>query len=305
MKIRLERLLVTLGGLVAFAGAGAVAMVGCSGDDTTATTQDGAVSDVTNGDVARPDAPGPDAGPGQDADAQAEAAPPPPLAGFPTAVQTAFCQRLAECCLSPQTFDLAKCIATEANPAAGGFLNLSTWTPALDGGNVTYNPAAASACIAEVRNIACGLIMQATYGKYTTDCYAALSGTLDAGAQGCRYAIECAPGTYCDKSGGGDAGGKCAPVHDAGAPCTDPMSTDCSYLGNGVPARFCDFSGGAGGVCNPQLGLDAGCNYGSDCTSLICGDLGTCDTQFVFSDPGVPQGSCDYFTIRDAGDGGG
>jgi hypothetical protein len=62
-------------------------------------------------------------------------------------------------------------------------------------------------------------------------------------------------------------------------------------------------------VCLAQGGVDASCgvtypDYDQECTTDLCVAPGVCGSNNVFSDPGVAGGTCDRFTIKDAGGGG-
>ena len=91
-------------------------------------------------------------------------------------------------------------------------------------------------------------------------------------------------------------------VGDGGA-CT--KTDDCAYRGTSVPSLFCDSIAPDAGSCVPRLELDGGCgnfddfDYGA-CTSGLCDPTtGNCSATDPFIDPGT----CDIFTLKDAGPG--
>jgi hypothetical protein len=315
MTLNFGRTSLMLVSLVAMGGASALVAVGCSGDDTAggpgvdAGGGDGSLPDGNHIDGQAPDgntgdsqtdSPNNNDGNMGDGGALPDA---PPLYAYPRAMVQALCARMQFCCLTGSAFDYNKCVATLDNPNAGGVVNTAYFEPVLDGGHVAYDTTAASKCLQEISSFNCGLVDGGFYLQALNDCYAAMAGTIPVGVTGCKLAIECEAG-YCDLTGGGDAGGKCTALKALGGTCSDPLSMECSYLGNGVPSSYCEPDGASGfGTCRAQLGADAACNYNEDCKSQLC--YGTCTPNFILSDPGVTGGTCDFFTIKDAGDGGG
>jgi hypothetical protein len=289
-----------------------LAAAGCTGDDTvspvdasvdqTADTQadvrpptdsggDGQATDApldVSADVGRDG--GPDVRDGGGADA-------PTLIDYPAAVNAAYCTRIAQCCLSAN-FDFAKCNAVLDDPAVGGVRGISLYNASLDAGTVVYDASAAAACLAEVTSIPCGLISAVDLVKLQTDCFAAMTGTIAVNANGCKTSLECVTGAYCDRADAGDGGlGTCAALAPDGGGCV--RDEQCSYLAQGKPPSQCDNDAQ---VCEGTLPVDAGCNQSSQCASQLC--LGKCQSTGVISDPGVPNGICDFFLIKDAGGGG-
>lgn len=305
MKLNLRRIVISLAGVVAGTGMAAGTVVGCSGDDSVAPGGE-AGADVTQ-DVTQDVQPHPDGMADGAADVQPDAMPDstpdvgvdaPPLAAFPRAIAVAFCARLAECCLNPTTFDQPKCLAALDNPTNEGFVNTATYEPFLDGGNVNYNPTLAAKCIMETRQVACGLVASAEAKAIQADCFGAMTGKLAVGATGCRGSIECVTASHCSLPDGGDAGGTCTALSGIGGACTNTSTSDeCTYLGNGAPPNYCN-----GSTCAAAKDLDASCGSNAECKSGIC--FVRCVDHQVFSDPGVPNGICDYFSIHDAGGGG-
>jgi hypothetical protein len=318
MKYRINRIGVLFGCLVA-GGAGLVSCLaaGCGGDDTIVNAPDG--GDATAGGDARADTnPSPDA-PSQDAavdtsvavdanmfdangfvdtGAMADA---PPLQGFPSAVDQAYCTRLQQCCLVPNGSWDPNC-GPELD-GVGGIIGIWDHNAALDGGHVTYDAAAAGTCLNYLLSLNCGVVPSAAVRIIRDLCFGAMQGTLGPDG-GCVDALECQAGLYCRLAADGGAG-NCTALQGQGQPCTDiTLSTDCTYLGNGTPALYCAPNpDGGGATCQPALPLDAGCSVAAACQSWSC-NYPICDDSFVFSDPGVPNGTCASFTIVDAGGGG-
>lgn len=311
MHRNLAKAALMLGALVASATVASVTIVGCSGDDTSNAPGDGGNLDATlDGRADAPTADGPtgeaggEGGPSTDAgdaaDVQYDV---PPVNGYTLAVSEAFCARLRGCCLVPaqqwnQDGD-GGCVQTLEQ--GGGVANISTYNAALDGGHVVYDKAAAAKCFQEVAAINCGLISAAQQAKIVDDCYAALRGTLAIDAGPCVNSLECTSGAYCRIPGDASTG-RCVAVQAVGQPCSDVLnSTDCTYLGNGTPAAYCDPGDGAAPPrCASAKPLDAGCNFSQECQSRACNSP-VCVNSVVFSDPGVPNGTCAFFTIQDGG----
>ncbi len=150
----------------------------------------------------------------------------------------------------------------------------------------------------------CGFITSASLTQLRDTCVTVLPGTspLDAG---CSSSFECQPLVgYCTNSDGG----VCAPLAGADGGCT--TQDMCSYgaLGGagpmGNPSLYCDTT--TTHTCVPREQDDAGCTQNYQCGFNAClyppvGNTGSCQSSGVFSDPGVAGGTCDYFTIKDAG----
>ncbi len=235
-----------------------------------------------------------DAAPDVIADAAVDA---PTLAAFPSAVVSAFCQRESECCfLNASTFNATLCHQILGNPATGGWVDIARYEQFLDGGTVAYDPVQAALCIAESRNVGCGFLTAQSGVTIEHDCYSALAGTVALDGS-CQSSVECQGLAYCRGTDGGPGSGSCVPLQPEGGPCTNTAtSEECSHLGHGVPGEYC-----SNGTCSPALPLDAGCSASNAaCQSLICYG-GTCAGGQVLSDPGVANGFCDFFTIKDAG----
>jgi hypothetical protein len=222
----------------------------------------------------------------------------PPQSSFVAIAAAAACQRLQQCCLlSGPQFDSALCISTFSTPSFGGWQGSAYAEPYLDGGNIGYDEASACQCLEQTANLNCGLVSATTLQALETACIGALLGksVVDGG---CSSSFECAPlGTYCADSH------SCQPLIGDGGACT--RQDQCSYGGIGTLAGpsnallYCN----ASHACGPRLFDDAGCTNNDQCNSDTCLNVGTsdvCESSGIFSDPGTPGGTCDYFTIKDA-----
>jgi hypothetical protein len=227
----------------------------------------------------------------------------PSISQFPHAVDVAYCTRLQECCLVPPSqWNLngaSGCVPLVDQ--GGGLVGIGAFNPALDSGLVLYDASAAKTCLDFVLSFSCGDVPASAYNTIKTVCFGALQGTLAAGAGPCVNALECQGGLYCQVAADGGPGA-CAPLKTQGEPCTDTrFSTDCTYLGNGTPALFC-FNPADGGTptCQPAVPVDGGCTTEAQCQSLVC-NYPVCSNVEIFSDPGQPNGTCEFFTLPDAG----
>jgi hypothetical protein len=325
MKIALPQIATALAGAVVCVATSSIVAVGCSGggDNTGGPAegggQDGTVDANENGDAlagedstvdATATGDGPKSGDAGGADGSSDASQAsdvkydvPSLLDFPNGVNEAYCQRLAQCCLlQPNEFNLSGdggCVPTL--DTYSGAYGVGAFKSALDSGLVVYSPAAAANCLQEVSALNCGVVTAATVAKIQTDCLSAMLGTIAIDAGPCGSTLECKAGAFCAIPP--DSGtGVCAPLAGAGQPCIDTAaSTDCSYLGNGSPALYCA-PGDGGARCASDLPLDAGCTANVQCQSGAC-KYPVCFDSIVYSDPGVPKGTCAYWTIQDAGGG--
>lgn len=301
-------------GLVASCGALlSYGLVGCSGDDVAVPVDGG--GDTTT-DVLVPDTGVPDANDGGIADAKPDAKLL-SLEEFIEQQSVLLCQRYALCCFGADAavFDTAKCITAvspygiESNVQG---LRVPGVVFGVDGGaeggvNVVMDQAKANSCLAEVATLDCPTITAAAYGKISSDCYGAVTGTIKAGQGPCLDAVECAPGNFCSPAN--DAGVRtCEPLLPLGSPCTGaPGNTACQYRGYlGAPSRCERFDapdGGApSGLCTARLGNGTPCDNAYDCQSDLCSSTYVCAASSVTIGPA----SCAYFTkpILDAGGGG-
>jgi len=281
---------------------------GCGGDDNTVLPSYDAATDHTSdaigadgNDATSDDTGSTEAGDAADAmafdagDAMAILTPSQLL----SAEGQAFCSHLETCCLEDAaTFDYKLCTSAFSN---GGFANSlqDLQVPGVaDSGAVVIDQMKAADCVNSLATFPCGTISSGTYSAIWAQCFGAVQGTQPIDA-GCRASIECAPSAFC--SGTGDAG-VCSSLIADGGSCT--TEEQCSYLGVGHPDDYCDLFSGNPSTCQPGEALGQPCVTHVQCQSGVCGDHNTCDTQFTVSDPGVDGGTCDYFTIKDAGGGG-
>jgi hypothetical protein len=297
-----------LGGGIMSTGAAALFLLSsCSSATTVAAPEEGGkdgTADVNNPEVGQDaaDSGGNDAADAGDTapDVAVEAA---SIGAYPLSVTVAYCLRLQQCCLVPDgqwnQNGANGCVSLVGQ--SGGIRGLQLHQLALgsDAGLVTYDPVAGAKCIQDVNALACGVVPVSSILTVQDDCFAALQGTLGVDAGPCTDPIECKTNEHCRMVG--DAGtGICTPLIAQGQPCTDKTySMDCSYLGNGSPALYCDPKTL---TCQPPVALDAGCASNAACASEAC-NYPVCVDSFVFSDPGTPNGTCAFFTIADAGAG--
>ncbi len=251
--------------------------------------------------------PGSDAGDG----AVACAVTVPSVDNFVSTLGTTACTAEQVCCGdTPSQFAASRCLAIDATGAA--FLGVGNASPFLDGGRIAYNQAAACQCLEAVANLSCGLI-QATgvdggLAPNTLDyvqqlCLSAVQGIGGVGDP-CASSYECSPGNYCTVESAVELTtglGTCAALVGSGAACT--TDNQCSYLGNGNPALYCDTA--TTHTCVARLVAGSACGTGGqkggpECLSNIC-QLSKCVSAEVFSDPISADGTCWYFTEGDAG----
>ena len=228
----------------------------------------------------------------------------PALGQFPHAVDVAYCTRLQQCCLVPpsqwnQDSNGNGCVPFLDNN--DGVAGLTAYNAALDSGLVLYDAAAARTCLSYVLSFTCGEVPASAVELIRSQCYGAMQGTLSAGTGPCVNALECKSGLYCQTAADGGPG-NCVALEGQGQPCTDTNnSTDCTYLGNGLPALYCSDPGEGGTpTCQPALPLDGGCSVAQACQNLDC-NYPVCTNSYTFSDPGQPNGTCAYFTLVEAG----
>jgi hypothetical protein len=297
--------------LVGTAGATSALVVGCGGDDNNPPPAgdaggDGSMTDAPN-DVSRTDGTAPDgsgdAAPGDagldsgdaaDAQDAADAAETSVLQAsqYVPAATEALCTRFATCCaVDAGAFNMPLCLSA----VGGNPIGLGEATPYLDSGLVSFNAVQAEACLTDIANYPCGTVSATQNVMLGQDCIAAYVGASTTGGP-CQDPIECPQTDYCNRPGDGGTGVCTALVGDGGG-CSD--NTQCSYLGYGEPELYCNT---VTGTCLPQLANGADCTAIAQCQSQICeGSPLTCSATYVFSDPGVPNGTCAYLTITDAG----
>jgi hypothetical protein len=225
-----------------------------------------------------------------DADAQAL------ILDFPTNIQAAWCQHIAQCCAVDDAgaFDMAHCMSIEK---ANGGVAL-TLIPGVSGavatGNLHYDPAKAAQCFADIAAIKCdGSETAAHWVQFRTDCFAAMNGTLGVGST-CGSSFECSPGNYC-QLGSADAGtGKCAAIQPLDGGCANESNYACTYQQSGTaPAQWCNPSTN---TCVTPTAEGGTCNKDRECQTGAC-DLGKCSP--TVSGPSV--GICSLLAIKDAG----
>ncbi len=182
----------------------------------------------------------------------------------------------------------------------GGVVGVANHKTGVGSGLVVYDAAAAQTCLDSVLSFACGSGPSSAIDLVRNECFGAMQGTLTAGNGPCFDSLECVSGLYCQA--GADGGpNTCAALKTQGQPCTDTThSSDCTYLGNGTPALYCQPVDGGTPTCQPDLPVDAGCTANAQCLTWACDDP-ICVSSYVFSDPGQPNGTCAYFTLPDAG----
>jgi len=323
------RIAAVLGSIVGASGAAAVLVVGCGGDDSNGGGGDDAGTDVASYDAAGNDAPE-DVAPGDaTADAAADAGPdgsspidagPPVLEQYSHQINVLFCQKLASCCNGSNTggFDLSKCVTRfDTTPNFYGVADNGLFAPYLDGGHITFDAVKAQRCFDEIEALSCASVPSAAAVAVRDDCNAAVTGTLDAGATGCRGSAECVAPNHCEP-GGTDAG-ICVAPRAAGAACgsSNPTNPDlesvaqCGSRVTGVPG-YCAFDNNgetylADSKCHPAAPLGAGCGQSFECASGLCGDTndpvlldagyGACAEGLVFA----TQDTCTYYRVADGG----
>jgi hypothetical protein len=238
---------------------------------------------------------------------------------------TALCNNIAACCGTSgdaATFDWQKCFN---GVIVAGFHGNTTGAGFADAGNIMFNATSAQACLNDLASVDC-VANQVTSAEETQifrDCFAAYSGTLQAGAA-CQGTIECAPGNFCLPStgatGDGGAPGQCQPLAEAGAPCgvlgsnRGLAETVCSYRGsgdNGLACRTFDPDASTGAAlaptawtCQPQGAIGNTCWNFQDCTSSICHITPTNAVQCAPAAPWFNMSFCGQYQIVDAGGGG-
>jgi hypothetical protein len=308
----------------------AAEVAGCGGDDTSAppldASSDGTTFDV-GGDVLPVETGGGDSTPGPEAstdaplsDVQADVAEDSPTEGgnpeggctitvpaqgdFVLTAATLACQRLQQCCLVPAAkFNTPLCISTFSDPTIGGWQGSAYAAPYLDAGRIGYDMNAACQCLQQTAALNCGLVPAGTLMALENVCVSVLPGQ-SAVNSGCSASLECQYPAYCAQDAGGAA---CAPLVGADAGCI--IQEQCSYAGlggagpAGNPSLFCDNPGT--NKCIPRLADNSACMQNYQCAGNSCffpaTGPSTCVSAGTFSDPGVPGGNCDYFTITDAG----
>lgn len=180
-----------------------------------------------------------------------------PMPPFDIQEGVAFCTRLKNCCgtFDGSTFDYTSCIATMKGWSD---LHAGLLVPGVKTGTrVAIDQAMATACVAGLATLSCPSIGTNEFKNVTLACSKAIVGKQVAGGP-CLATIECAPSSYCDPDGG-----TCAPLLEAGAPCTS--TEQCTYLGGPSTSLFCN-----NGTCTAILASDSICTADNQCQSGIC-----------------------------------
>jgi hypothetical protein len=322
MRNHWVRATIGLSALLSVAGLMAANAVGCGSDDSTNSHDAGHdVTLDTRGDTNPPPADsgpdtaidatdgGSDAGMIVDATLDGDAGYLVPVGNFPQRASQAYCQRLQACCCvqtSPTAWDAGGC---ESDLARGyEIFSLAQYAQVSSdagfvprpGVQIMLDPDAAASCINQIGGIAC---TGATAPEWTTverNCFNAMVPQVPLGA-GCTVHGECQQG-YCNpRAGDGGLTGACVPLLDAGAPCVYGgygRSEDCTYLGLGNPANYCETIDDAGDqACAPAQALDAGCQTDEQCQTFYCAGFTTasCSNQVYVSDPGTAGGICQAY----------
>jgi hypothetical protein len=278
----LMRVALVSGGLVACNFLAWTTMTGCSGDDNKdGGTDSGPDVTVDSGKDAGPDAM-PDVVDASDGDAPYDAK---ALQAFPMQEATAICQRLQSCCFNDAgTGSMTACENFWIQTGWEGNLSEVYQNPALlDGGNLRLDTTAATSCLAGLATVSCGILnivdgggstMTATENKALIgNCYGAIYGAMPQGAEGCRAAVECVPGSDCTPATGSDGGAttKCTAVLGSGqGPCGTNNNWACEYRGNvGTTALACQ-STDAGTKCGTPLANGSACVHSWECSSDFC-----------------------------------
>jgi hypothetical protein len=220
----------------------------------------------------------------------------PPLSAFPHAIDVAYCERVRECCAVPVNQWDPTC--ADQIDSVGGFFNQIQYSAALDSGLIAYDASAAFSCLHDFLAVNCNTVNSMGLNQLTRDCFGAMQGTLGIDAGPCINTLECAAGFCALALDGGP--GICKALAAVGQPCKDTAgSTDCTYLGNGVPAFHCALGDSGAATCQPDLPNNSACNFSVECASQEC-DNHLCTSTLIFvNNPAT--GVCDSFTVVDGG----
>ncbi|MBS2016686.1 MAG: hypothetical protein JST00_27630 [Deltaproteobacteria bacterium] len=274
----LRKRFVLFTGLLAAASASTAFVVACSSTEDPPKSDGGTdgASDTGTGDTGTTDG-GSDAGPDTFVPVEAGT-----LADFIAQNADATCSRYRECC-GATGFDIAKCRADFKESGWVQSLTDLSVNGVATGGNVTYDPAAGSACLTAVRNMTCKDTPATEYKSAIEKCFQAAVGKVAVNGA-CRSNVECVKTAYCDLTG--DAG-TCTALKAAGALCT-PLTGDCAYR-NATGTSHCLGTAGAE-VCGPSIPNGGECGFTDfDCTSGACnvvetdgGAVATCESTVDF-----------------------
>jgi hypothetical protein len=220
-------------------------------------------------------------------------------AAFPKSVVMAYCAKLGSCCgEGPSAFSVSACVDSLYDSRSFVPSQLALILSGLQSTEHTFDPTQADKCTTEIGALGCGSTAATTWKQIAIDCAGAYAGELGTNATGCYSSFDCKAGNYCaplDPLGNTippDGGGTCTALAGANGACVDIQnSSDCTYLGLGTPAQYCNnypTDGGAptdGGVCSPSFASGTACNFpgwAQECTSLQC--LPTMDAGNFFYD---------------------
>jgi hypothetical protein len=237
-------------------------------------------------------------------------------------ITAAFCSWQFRCCsgLEIAVVEHGR-YATEQDCAQSSLAardQLAVFSPSILEGTVTLDQAAASACVAQLRDRPCNVAPASgagaavdrdpPVGAFLAACTGLFVGSLPAGLQ-CTLTAECAPGLRCVSpgatiGGGGDGGapvpaaslGACEPYHRLGDDCS--TSADCDPTA-GLYCRGTDSScavpAGMGEPCVPGAFFGDPDLVACDASmGLYCDrSLRACRHLPRASEPCLPGGVCD------------
>jgi hypothetical protein len=208
-----------------------------------------------------------------DAQAEAEAGPAPlTIDKYQHAQSVAWCTRAAECCALGAQFDFDRCVNFwDQNFGPDNLAAyLQTYSGNFAGLHAVFDVNQANECINLIRNKNCTQTGADKRNIYAV-CQTAVQGSLGTNVAGCKTALECTAGNYCDASG------TCKALQGSGGTCTDPNynGDECSYLGITTDANslHCSTLGGTG-TCVAGLGAGSVCSAVDQvCASGICSSV--------------------------------
>jgi hypothetical protein len=196
-------------------------------------------------------------------------------------INKTFCERIAQCCNSPQTFSPASCEATYAT-VGGAVGNVGNAVPTS--GHLVLSPSDVSNCIATIDQLPCAATTSQQNLAAIQACAAGLKGTLTMGQSGCLSSWDCVQPAFCKP---GSDGGTCVALLGSTDPCTDTdFSQDCNSLGD-VPGLFCGPFGSPSPICLSAENTGGVCLENQQCLSTYCGEndagASVCVTSEVFA----------------------
>jgi len=271
---------------------------GAAGADGAGDTAGGETGGDTPSDTGGGDTPGTDGGKGE--------APPPMTEG------EQFCRDFVDAYIDL----VSKCLGISR-----AFLETLAFDPvsscagvngSLKAGRLTYDGAAAKACLAKIGAISCDDILGSMAEMIDLmDCEKAMAGTVTPG--GTCYEVtfnECTTGNYCSDAGSGTCPGKCAPVAKEGEDCADGTPCDSGLVCG--PLDTCAKRVGEGETCGDTSHCLSGlycdtdllecakqktsgdctsaeeCAAGYDCAGAAVSGMGTCEVRKKIGDACTP-----------------